>query len=254
MAALRVLVVDDERIARNGLERFLRADPDVEIVGTAADGHAAIKAIRQLQPDLVFLDVEIPEIDGFGVVASIGIEEMPVIVFVTAYDQYTLKAFEVHALDYLLKPFDAARLQQALKRAKQQVSSQVKEQKDHLHNFLENRAVSQKPLKRLSIKSGGKFVLLDLDEIDYIEGAGNYLCIHAGSNEFLTRETMTECEAKLQSSDFVRIHRSVIVNRSRVKELKSWFTGEYAVLLSSGKELTLSRGYRDRLPLLLAQQ
>src|SRR5258708_6032600 len=161
MAALRVLIVDDERIARNGLERLLHADPDVQIVGTAADGRAAIAAIRQLQPDLVFLDVEIPEIDGFGVVSAIGVDEMPVIVFVTAYDHYTLRAFDVHALDYLLKPFDAARLQQALKHAKRQVSSLAQDQKRGLHNLMEKPVASQKPLKRLSIKSGGRFIFLD---------------------------------------------------------------------------------------------
>src|SRR5258708_9142594 len=162
MAALRVLIVDDERIARNGLERFLLADPDVQIVGSAADGRVAIEAIRQLQPDLVFLDVEIPEVDGFGVVAAIGVDDMPVIVFVTAYDHYTLRAFEVNALDYLLKPFDAARLQQALKRAKQQVISIAQDQKKGLHNLMEKHFTLQKPLKRLSIKSGGKFIFLDL--------------------------------------------------------------------------------------------
>lgn len=253
MAAIRVLIVDDERIARNGLEKSLLTDPEVEIVGSAADGPTAISAIKNLKPDAVFLDIDIPEVDGFGVVSAVGVDEMPVLVFVTAYSDYTLKAFEVHALDYLLKPFDRLRLQQTLKRVKQQVASPIKTQNEKLLNLLEDHNARRKPPRRLPIKSSGRFIFLDLDEIDYIEGAGNYLCIHVGPNEFLTRETMAECEARLQSSDFVRIHRSVIVNRSRVKELKSWFTGEYVVLLNNGKELTLSRGYRDRLPLLLAQ-
>jgi two-component system, LytTR family, response regulator len=254
MNSIRVLVVDDERIARDGLRRLLAEDAEVELVGEAADGRAAIEAITQLRPDVVFLDVQIPEVDGFGVISAIGIDNMPVLIFVTAYDQYTLKAFEVHALDYLLKPFDSVRLGDALKRAKQQVLSARDRQRQGLHGLLEGSFAVQQRLKRLSIKSAGKIIFLELEKIDYIEGAGNYLCVHAGEQEFLTRETMSMCEAKLQSSDFVRIHRSTIVNRCRVRELKPWFTGEYVVILSNGKELTLSRGYRDRLPLLLAQQ
>ena len=254
MNQLRVLIVDDERIAREGLLRLLSADSEVQVVGEAADGKAAIEAIQQIKPDVVFLDVQIPEIDGFGVISAIGIENMPVLIFVTAYDHYTLKAFEVHALDYLLKPFDATRLEAALKRAKQQVFSTRERQKQGLHGLLDGAFAVQQRLKRLSIKSSGKIIFLELEQIDYIEGAGNYLCVHAGEQEFLTRETMSVCEAKLQSSDFVRIHRSTIVNRRRVRELKPWFTGEYVVILNNGKELTLSRGYRDRLPLLLAQQ
>jgi two-component system LytT family response regulator len=252
MKRTRVVVIDDERLAREGLVKLLAKDPEVEVIGTAADGKTAVALIEEQNPDIVFLDVQIPELDGFAVVSAIGVENMPVLVFVTAYDQYTLKAFEVHALDYLLKPFDEARFTQTLKRAKQQVASAVG-QKRKLRGLM-NDPVAQKPLKRLPIKAGGKFVFLDLDEIDYIEAAGNYLCVHAGQKEYLTRETMASCEVKLQSSDFVRIHRSVIINRGCVRELKPWFTGEYVVILNNGKELTLSRGYRDRLPLLLAQQ
>jgi two-component system LytT family response regulator len=252
MKRVRAVVVDDERLAREGLVKLLSKDPEIEIVGTAADGDQAVTMIRELAPDIVFLDVQIPEIDGFGVVATIGVENMPVLIFVTAYDQYTLKAFEVHALDYLLKPFDETRFAQTLKRAKQQISSAAT-QKPKLRGLM-NDPIAQKPLKRLPIKAGGKFVFLDLEEIDYIEAAGNYLCVHAGQKEYLTRETMASSEVKLQSSDLVRIHRSVIINRGRVRELKPWFTGEYVVILNNGKELTLSRGYRDRLPLLLEQQ
>jgi two-component system LytT family response regulator len=251
MNKVRTLVVDDERLAREGLEKLLATDPEIEIVGSASDGRIAVEMIDSLKPDLVFLDIQIPEIDGFGVIEAIGIENMPVLVFVTAYDQYTLRAFEVHALDYLLKPFDQQRLGQALKWAKQQVTA-AHSQKSALRGLIKDTA-SQRPLKRLPIKAGGRFIFLDLDEIDYIEAAGNYLCVHAGQKEFLTRETMASCEQKLQSSEFVRIHRSVIINRRRVKELKPWFTGEYVVVLSTGKELTLSRGYRHRLQLLLSE-
>jgi two-component system, LytTR family, response regulator len=252
MSKVRTVVVDDERLAREGLEKLLRMDPDIEVVGSAADGRAAIQLIDALKPDLVFLDIQIPEIDGFGVISAIGVENMPVLVFVTAYDQYTLKAFDVHALDYLLKPFDQQRLAHAVKRAKQQVA--IAHSQEGALQGLMKEAAANKPLKRLPIKAGGKFIFLELNEIDYIEAAGNYLCVHVGPKEYLTRETMASCEVKLQSSDFVRIHRSVIINRSRVKELKPWFTGEYVVVLSTGKELTLSRGYRDRLQLLLAER
>lgn len=252
MKRVRAVVVDDERLAREGLVKLLSKDPDIEVVGMAAAGDQAVSMIQELDPDIVFLDVQIPELDGFGVVSTIGVENMPVLVFVTAYDHYTLKAFEVHALDYLLKPFDEVRFTQTLKRAKQQVAN-APAQKPKLRGLM-NDPVAQKPIKRLPIKAGGKFVFLDLDEIEYIEAAGNYLCVHAGQKEYLTRETMASCEVKLQSSDFVRIHRSVIINRGCVRELKPWFTGEYVVILNNGKELTLSRGYRDRLPLLLAQQ
>jgi two-component system LytT family response regulator len=251
MNKVRTLVVDDERLAREGLEKLLAVDPEIEVIGSASDGHAAVEMIDTLRPDLVFLDIQIPEIDGFGVISAIGVENMPVLVFVTAYDQYTLRAFEVHALDYLLKPFDQQRLTQALRWAKQQVAA-AHSQKTALRGLIKD-AASQKPLKRLPIKAGGKFIFLDLDEIDYIEAAGNYLCVHSGQKEYLTRETMASCEQKLQSSEFVRIHRSVIINRRRVKELKPWFTGEYVVVLSTGKELTLSRGYRHRLQLLLSE-
>ena len=250
MSKVRTVVVDDERLAREGLEKLLRQDPDIEIVGIASDGPAAVQLIDAVKPDLAFLDIQIPELDGFGVISAIGVDNMPVLVFVTAYDQYTLKAFDVHALDYLLKPFDQQRFSKTLKRAKQQVAV-ANSQKNGLRGLMNDAAV-QKPLKRLPIKANGKFIFLDLGDIDYIEAAGNYLSVHAGQKEYLIRETMANCETKLQASDFVRIHRSVIINRSRVKELKPWFTGEYVVILSNGKELTLSRGYRDRLQVLLS--
>lgn len=199
----------------------------------------------------MFLDIEIPEMNGFDVIEEVGLENMPIVIFVTAYDRSTLKAFEVHALDYLLKPFDEVRLASALTRAKKELEFQRTYQRSRLSGFMEAMA-ERRGLCRLPIKSGGRTVFIQLDEIDYVEAAGNYVRLHTGGSEYLTRETMNSFEAKLSNSEFVRIHRSVIVNTKRIKELRPWFTGEYVVILTTGKELTLSRGYRDRLPLLMA--
>ncbi|HET9697860.1 MAG TPA: LytTR family DNA-binding domain-containing protein [Terriglobales bacterium] len=251
MNNVKALIVEDERLAANALHRLLLNDPEIQVVGIAADGKSAVSKIQALKPDIVFLDIEIPEMNGFDVIETVGIENMPLVIFVTAYDRYTLKAFEVHALDYLLKPFDEARLSAALGRAKRELEFRRTYQRSKLTGLMETVA-ERRGLKRFPIKSAGRTVFIQLDEIDYLEAAGNYVRLHTGGNEYLTRDTMSSFEAKLSESDFVRIHRSVIVNRKRIKELRPWFTGEYVVILTTGKELTLSRGYRDRLPLLLA--
>ena len=251
MSALKALIVEDERLAANALHRLLLSDADVHVVGVAADGKSAVFKIQTLKPDIIFLDIEIPEMNGFDVIDEIGIENMPLVIFVTAYDRYTLKAFEVHALDYLLKPFEESRLSAALVRAKKELEFRRTYQRSKLSGLMESVA-ERRGLKRFPIKSGGRTVFVHLDEIDYLEAAGNYVRLHSGGTEYLTRDTMSSFESKLSDSDFVRIHRSVIVNRKRIKELRPWFTGEYVVILTTGKELTLSRGYRDRLPLLLA--
>lgn len=248
MTPIRVLVVEDEKLAAAAVHRLLLNDPEVQVAGIARDGRTAVNEIRHLKPDVVFLDIEIPELDAFGVIEEIGLEEMPLIIFVTAYDRYTLKAFEVYALDYLLKPFDEARFYAALERVKRELHLRRQAQQTALPQFI----ASSGRTRRLPIKSGGRTVFLPLEEIDYLEAAGNYVRVHAGSQEYLMRDTMNSCETRLTGADFVRIHRSVIVNRHRIKELRPWFTGEYVVILSTGKELTLSRGYRDRLPQLMA--
>lgn len=251
MSPLKALIVEDERLAANALHRLLLRDPEVHVVGIAGDGKTAVQRIQSLAPDLVFLDIEIPEMNGFGVIEAIGVENMPVTIFVTAYDRYTLRAFEVHALDYLLKPFDEPRLTMALERAKKELSLRRALQVTNLGGFMEAMMRQPGP-QRMAVKSGGRTVFLQLDELDYVEAAGNYARLRVGGHEYLIRETMSALEAKLPQSDFVRIHRSVIVNRRRIKELRPWFTGEYVVILTTGKELTLSRGYRDRLHLLTA--
>jgi two-component system LytT family response regulator len=251
MNPIKALIVEDERLAANGLHRLLLRDPEVHVVGIAGDGKTAISRIRNLTPDLVFLDIEIPEMNGFQVIEAIGAENMPVIIFVTAYDRYTLKAFEVHALDYLLKPFDEARFAVALARAKKEMALRHALQASNLNGFMDAMLRQPGP-QRMAVKSGGRTLFLQLDELDYIEAAGNYARLHVGTQEYVIRETMASLEVKLPQNQFVRIHRSVIVNRTRIKELRPWFTGEYVVLLTTGKELTLSRGYRDRLHLLTA--
>jgi two-component system LytT family response regulator len=251
MNTLKAWIVEDERLAANALHRLLLNDPQVHVVGIAADGKTAVSKIQTLKPDIVFLDIEIPEMNGFDVIEEVGVDNMPIVIFVTAYDRYTLKAFEVHALDYLLKPFEEGRLTAALSRAKRELDFRKSYQRSQLTGLMDSMA-ERRGLKRFPIKSGGRTVFIHLDEIDYLEAAGNYVRLHTGGTEYLTRDTMSSFESKLSESDFVRIHRSVIVNRKRIKELRPWFTGEYVVILTTGKELTLSRGYRDRLPLLLA--
>jgi two-component system LytT family response regulator len=245
---VRVLVVDDEPLARERIASFLADDPEIASVDMCADGPSAVAAIRTELPDLVFLDVQMPGCDGFGVVESVGPERMPVTIFVTAYDKYALKAFEVRALDYLLKPFDRDRFTIALGRAKEQIrrhrDSGVHEK---LQALLEDVKPAGSGLDRLAIKSGGSVHFLRTDEIDWVEAAGNYTRLHAGKQVHLLRETMTALEAKLDAKRFARIHRSTIVNLERVRELQPYFHGDYIVLLRDGTQLTLSRNYRPRL-------
>lgn len=245
---IRALIVDDEPLARERIRTLLKDEPEVEIVGECADGRRAVSTIREWKPDLIFLDVQIPEMDGFEVLKAVGPGAMPAVIFVTAYDQYALRAFDVHAIDYLLKPFDRQRFHRALRRAKGQISSEKHDDvNERLLALLEDLKGGQKYLERLVIKSGGRVFFLRVDEIDWMEAAGNYVRLHVGKELHLQRETMSALEAKLDPRKFVRIHRSRIVNLERIKELQPWFRGDYQVVLRDGTKLTLSRGYRDRL-------
>ena len=252
MDRAKVLIIEDERLAAEAVQKLVARDPEVEFAGVARDGVTAVSLIRHLKPDIVFLDIEIPELDAFGVIGEIGIENMPVVVFVTAYDRYTLRAFEVHAADYLLKPFEEDRFFAALHWAKRELRSSKALRSRRLTSLLDGAA--GKATRRLPIKSEGRIVFVDVDSIEYLEAAGNYVRLHVGDEEYRTRETMNALEERLAHAEFVRIHRSAIVNRKRIKELRPWFTGEYAVVMTSGKELTLTRSYRDRLPLLLVSE
>jgi two-component system, LytTR family, response regulator len=252
---IRTLIIDDEPLARERLRTLLSAEPDIEIIGECGDGPRAVESIQRDAPDLVFLDVQIPEIDGFGVIERIGVENVPAVVFVTAYDQYALEAFDVHAIDYLLKPFDEARFAKALSRARSAVQAQRSgEVSDRLLALLRGlRTAPTGRTERLVVKSAGRLFFLRTEEIDRIESSGNYVCLHVGSESHLLRETMSSLEARLDPTTFIRIHRTAIVNVDRIKELQPLFHGEYEVVLRGGARLTLSRSYRDRLQCLLGK-
>jgi two-component system LytT family response regulator len=246
---IRALIADDEPLARERMRSLLGAEQDIEIVGEARDGVETVEAILSQSPDLVFLDVHMPKLDGFEVIQTIGPDRMPAVVFVTAYDQHALRAFEVQALDYLLKPFDSERFQGALRRVRRQIDS--RETGDIGQRLLalvrDLRPASQARTDRLVVKSGGRLYFLRADEIDWIEAAGNYVRLHVGAEGHLLRETMNSIESRLNPEIFFRIHRSHIVNIERIKELQPWFNGEYVVILRNGARLTLSRGYREKL-------
>jgi two-component system LytT family response regulator len=245
---MRALVVDDEPMARERVLSLLQHEDDVEVVGECSDGEQAIAAIQHQTPDLVFLDVQMPGIDGFGVIQAIGAERMPIVVFITAYDEYALKAFEVHAADYLLKPFGRDRFQETLKHARASLERRRAGDLGRRLLALVNDIKPEAPkLDRLVVKSGGRVFFLRTEDIDWIEAAGNYVRLHLAEESHLFRETMNRMEARLDSRKFARIHRSRIVNTERIKELQPWFNGEYVVVLRNGTRLPLSRGYRDKL-------
>jgi two-component system LytT family response regulator len=242
--------VDDEPLARDRLRTLISSQPDVDVVAECANGREAVSAIQAEKPDLVFLDVQMPEMDGFAVLESIRAADMPVIVFVTAYDAYAIKAFEVHAMDYLLKPFDRSRFESSLGRARTLIrQGQFGDLSRQLVSLLQAaRPVQPQPdVERLVLKSGGRVFFLRVQEIDWIEAAGNYVRLHAGKEIHLMRESMNSIEQRLDRSRFIRIHRSTMINIDRVKELRPLFHGDYEVILHDGARVTLSRSYRDRL-------
>jgi two-component system LytT family response regulator len=248
MKKIRTLVVDDEPLARERLASLLEPLEDVELVGECRDGEEAVIAIHDLTPDLVFLDIQMPGMSGFDVIDAVGTDKMPLVIFVTAYDQHALRAFQVRALDYLLKPFDRERFTDALQRARKQLERD--DSGDIGRRLLALvRDLRRDPPKadRLVVKSGGRLFFLRTDEIDWVEAAGNYVRLHVGNTSHLLRETMTAMEARLDPEKFVRIHRCRIVNVDRIQEMQPWLNGEYAVVLRTGARLTLSRGYREKL-------
>ncbi len=249
---IKTIIVDDEPLARDRLRSLIASQPDVDVVAECANGLDAVAAIQAVKPDLVFLDIQMPEMDGFAVLESIGTAEMPVIVFVTAYDSYAIKAFEVHAMDYLLKPFDRSRFEVSLDRAKASIrQGKFGDLSRQLMSLLQaarpSWARSDRGVDRLVLKSGGRVYFLRVEEIDWIEAAGNYVRLHAGKETHLMRESLSSIEERLDRNRFIRIHRSTIVNIERVKELRPLFHGDYEVVLQDGARVTLSRSYRDRL-------
>jgi len=245
---IRTLIVDDEPLGRERIGSLLSGDPEIEVIGECADGRQAVAAIEEGKPDLVFLDVQMPELDGFGVLEAICAGRMPVIIFVTAYDRYAVQAFEVHALDYLLKSFDKERFAAALRRAKEEIRhSREGALSERLTELLEDLQAKKERLTRLVIRSAGRIVFLRVEEIDWIEAADNYVRVHAGLEAHLIRETLQSLEKRLDPAIFLRIHRSSLVNLNRILELQPIFHGDYAVKLIDGTELTLSRNYREKL-------
>jgi len=245
---IRVVVVDDEPIAREGVRRHLEHEPGVEIVAECGDGLVAVDTIRELAPDLVFLDVQMPGMDGFEVTRAIGIDVMPAVVFVTAYDKYALQAFEVNAVDYLLKPFDSERFQKAFQRARLQIERRTTEAiNEKLEALLESMRPQQRYLERLVVKSAGRIFFLPVAEIDWIESADNYVNLHCGRESHLIRETLSSLESKLNPEEFLRVRHSAIVNLKRIRELRPLFKGEYEIVLQNGVKLTSSRRYRNKI-------
>lgn len=260
-APLRVVIVDDEPTARRGLRLLLEREAGVEIVGEATGGAEAVALIDRMRPDLVFLDVQMPGGSGFDVLARLGPGVVPAVVFVTAYDEHALRAFDVNAVDYLLKPYDDARFAAALQRGRDEVrrrqADQINSRLTRLLDYLQQGA-SPAPApapadERILLKTSGEILFLKPAEIDWIEAEGDYMKFHVAGRAHLMRETMARLEARLDPRRFLRIHRSTMVNIDRVRKLSPSFGGEYAVVLQDGTKLKLSRGYHEKIAALLGQ-
>ena len=244
--SIRALIIDDEPLARQSVRRFLKQHNDIELLGECADGQSAIDAILAHKPDLVFLDVQMPEVDGFAVVNRIGVAEMPATVFVTAYDQYALAAFDANALDYLLKPFGKTRFDRALARARERIALHA--DRESIRQFLtamEGMAPARNYIDHLPVTQNGRIVFVKARDIEWIESAGNYARVHAHSHQLDIRETLANLERRLDPRQFVRIHRSTIVNLQYVKEVHPWFHGYHLVVLKSGEKLRMSRYQKE---------
>jgi len=240
-----VLIVDDEPLARERIRTLAAREPDLDVVGECGDGRSAAEAIRRLAPDLVFLDIQIPELDGFAVLAEAGGGRLPLVIFVTAYDQYAVRAFEVHAVDYLLKPFDRRRFASALARARERLRKPAAPA-DFSRELRALLGTLAEPA-RLAIRAPGGIQMVVARDIDWVEAAGNYVALHVGATSHLLRRTLGELEAELPAAHFLRIHRSAIVNLARIRELRAADHGDAVVVLAGGQELRLGRSYRAQL-------
>jgi two-component system LytT family response regulator len=253
---LRVVVADDEPIGRQRLVRLLQAEPETEVVATCADGEQAVEAIREHAPDIVLLDIQMPHLDGFEVVAALGDALQPAVIFVTAHDQYAVRAFEVHAFDYLLKPVDQDRLREAMVRATSGSSRAPHGTATRrILTLLEelNARERIRGRERLVVRTPERAFFLRSDSIDWIEAAGKFVHLHVGRAVHALRESMAELEQELDPGRFLRISRSVIVNLDRIQEIQPWFQGDYVLILTDGTRLTSTRGYRDNMRRLLGR-
>lgn len=246
MEKIHALIVDDEPLARERIRTLLERESDIVVVAECDDGLSAIAALEREKPDLIFLDIQMPEVDGFGVLDALAPASLPAVIFVTAYDRYALHAFEVHALDYLLKPFDRERFSRAVERARTHLKREKREAFDTRLLALLADIRPEKHLDRFVIKSSGRVFFLKAEEIDWIEAASNYVRLHMGRESHLMRETMSALESKLDPKKFLRANRSAIVNIEKIKELHTLFRGEYEILLRDGTRLTLGRAYREK--------
>jgi two-component system, LytTR family, response regulator len=254
MSRIRAILADDEPLARKKLSLLLASDSEVEVLRQCTNLRETVESVNTLRPALLFLDVQMPDGDGFEALSRVKTEAMPYVIFTTAYDQYALRAFDANALDYLLKPFDEGRFAKALDRAKTQIAmAEEVSTATALVNSLKTMATERIGRERFVIKTEGRLLFLKLGEIDWLEAASNYVRLHVGAAEYLTRSTMSEVEQKLAGSRFIRIHRSVIVNADRIKEVRPCNSGEFIVTLVDKKELPASRGYRENLEPLLAR-
>jgi two-component system LytT family response regulator len=245
---IKAIIVDDVDLARQRI-RMLLDDEEIEIVGEAANGRQAIGLIQELQPDLVFLDIQMPKIGGFEVIEQVGVENMPAVIFVTAYDEFALQAFEINAVDYLLKPFDKDRLKVAVQRAKREIGHEIPsaEIEERLRRLISEIRGTPKYLKRIPVKQKDGTTLVSVNDIDWIAASGPYLELHTELKTYLVREKISEVEIKLDPERFARIHRSIILNIDRVKTLHPLFNGDHLIILKDGTELNLSRTYHKRL-------
>ena len=243
---MRVLIIDDEPWSRKRIATLLKSEPDIEIVSECAGGEEAIRAITSSAPDAVFLDVQMPEVDGFEVLEAIGPERMPLVIFATAYDRYAIQAFDAQAIDYLLKPFDEERFKRALNRARREWEAKRSSEKV-LSKLLESVRPQRHYLHRLVANSGGRVLFLKLADVDWIEATGNYVTLHAGKESHMVRTSMNALEPRLDPTQFVRIHRRSIVNSDRVREMQPLFRGEHVLMLKDGTQLNVGRAFRPRL-------
>ncbi|MEW6130360.1 MAG: LytTR family DNA-binding domain-containing protein [Acidobacteriota bacterium] len=252
---IRTVIIDDEPLARRRVRKLLGADSEFAIIGECANGHEAIQSILNEKPQLIFLDVQMPEISGFDVLDALDENALPLVVFVTAHDKYAVRAFEVHAIDYLLKPFDRARFDKTIAQVKRRLHT---ESNDELNTrtltLLEELRAKANFLERFIIKSGGRIFFIKTDDIDWLEAEGKYVRLHIGKDAHLLREAIGNLEARLDPKKFLRIHRSTIVNLERIKELETWFNHEYRVVLRDGTKLMMSRSCRKRLGELLGSE
>jgi two-component system LytT family response regulator len=254
--SIRVLVADDEPIGRHRLVRLLQAEPDTDVVAACADGEEAVEAIREHSPDVVLLDIQMPHLDGFEVVAALGEAQQSAVIFVTAHDQYALRAFEVHAFDYLLKPVDQDRLRESIARAVANAGRAAQSNPTRrILGLLEelNARERARGRERLVVRTPERATFLRTETIDYIEAAGKFVHLHVGRTVHALRESMSELEQMLDPTRFLRISRSVIVNLDRIQEIQPWFQGDYVLILTDGARLTSTRGYRDNMRRLLGR-